>query len=100
MKQLKNSLGFCILALAAIVLLFWLSFGRDSALELYRLKKEKNRNESILRDLRNENNALSIEIKRLHEDNKYFESVARRELGLVKDNEVVYRFNPDLENGE
>ena len=45
-----------------------------------------------IRLLAEENRALLDEIHRLRSDMKYVESVARKELNLVKENEVIYRF--------
>jgi cell division protein FtsB len=39
-----------------------------------------------------QNRALRDEAARLKQDDLYLESLARRELGLVKPNEVVYHF--------
>jgi cell division protein FtsB len=40
-----------------------------------------------------QNQALRTEIKRLESDRLYLEGLARRELGLVRPNETVYRFH-------
>jgi cell division protein FtsB len=56
------------------------------------MQQEKGRYLAIINDLKEKNRILTAEIRRLREDPKYFESVARRELGLVKANEIIYRF--------
>ena len=38
---------------------------------------------------------LMNEIRRLREDRDYIETVARRELGLVKENELIIKFNSE-----
>jgi len=43
---------------------------------------------------------LANEIRRLKEDNKYFESVARKQLGMVKENEIIYRFKNELKGAK
>ena len=45
-----------------------------------------------IRRLAEENQDLLEEIDRLRTDMKYVESVARRQLNLIKENEVIYRF--------
>ena len=45
-----------------------------------------------IQELVEENQALLEEIERLRTDMSYIESVARRELNLIRENEVVYRF--------
>jgi len=42
--------------------------------------------------LAEQNRALSEEIERLHHDDAYLESLARKKYGLLKDNETVYEF--------
>ncbi len=48
-----------------------------------------------MEDLKEKNRLLVDEIRRLKEDKEYFESVARKELGLIKENEIIYRFKKD-----
>lgn len=62
------------------------------------MQKEKERCLAILKDLKEKNWLLANEIRRLKEDNKYFESVAREQLGMVKENEIVYRFKKELKS--
>lgn len=62
------------------------------------MQKEKERCLAILKDLKEKNRLLANEIRRLKEDNKYFESVAREQLGMVKENEIVYRFKKELKS--
>lgn len=56
------------------------------------MRKEEERCLTILDDLKEKNRLLTAEIRRLREDPSYFESVARKELGLVRENEIIYRF--------
>jgi cell division protein FtsB len=80
-----------ILCFVAALLFIWLSLGRNGLVDLYKMQKEREKHESILRDLKDNNRLLATEIRRLTQDPKYFESVARREMGLVKENEIIYR---------
>ena len=89
----KNYLTYVfILSLVAALLFAWLSFGRHGLIDLYKMQKEKERYLFIIKDLKEKNRLLAAEIRRLSVDPKYFESVARKELGLVKENEIIYRF--------
>jgi len=56
------------------------------------MQKENERSLAVIRGLEEKNKLLATEIRRLREDRQYLESVARKELGLVKDNEIIYRF--------
>ena len=76
----------------ALLLLAWVSFGKHGLLGLYKMRKEKERCLAILDDLKEKNRLLTAEIRRLREDPRYFESVVRKELGLVRENEIIYRF--------
>jgi cell division protein FtsB len=89
-----------IFSFVAAISLTWLSFGRHGLIDLYEMQKEKERCLAILKDLKEKNRLLADEIRRLKEDNKYFESVAREQLGMIKDNEIVYRFKTELKNGK
>lgn len=84
-----------ILCLAAVLLLAWISFGQNGLLDLYRMQKEKDKHVAILKDLKEKNRLLATEIRRLRKEPKYVESVARKELGLVRENEIIYRIRVD-----
>jgi cell division protein FtsB len=79
------------LCLVAGLLFVWLSFGQNGLFDLLNLQVQREENVTALRDLRERNRLLTSEIRRLREDPKYFESAARKELGLVRENEIIYR---------
>ena len=87
-----------ILCLVVGLLFAYLSFGRNGLVDLFKMRKERKENVTTLRDLREKNRLLASEIMRLREDPKYFESVARRDLGLVRENEIIFRIK-DGERG-
>ena len=91
---LKNNLVAYIILFSffVIFLLVWLSFGKHGFLSLYKIQKEQERCLAIVKNLKAKNRILATEIRRLKEDNKYFESVVREQLGMVKENEIIYRF--------
>jgi cell division protein FtsB len=84
-------LGLFIIILAVS----WLAFGDRGFIYLY--KKDKERQEYLVRiqKLEAANNELKDEIDRLRNDREYIEATARKELGLVKKDEVIYRFTED-----
>jgi cell division protein FtsB len=84
-----------ILCLVAGLLFAYLSLGKDGLVDLVQMQAEREKNLTTLRDLRGKNRLLASEIRRLREDPKYFESVARRELGLVKEDEIIFRIKED-----
>lgn len=84
-----------ILSSVAVLLLAWVSFGRHGLIDLYKMQKEKEEYLATIRDLKEKNQLLTAEIRRLREDKEYLESVARKELDLIKENEIIYRFKKE-----
>jgi cell division protein FtsB len=66
--------------------------GDDGVAHLMRLRAERRALGETAVALMQRNQALRREIERLREDDLYLESLARRQLGLVRPNEFVYRF--------
>lgn len=92
-----NKKRFVKFSFAAILLLgllvAWLGFGQRGFIYLYRMEKERQAYLERIKKLEKENHELLEEIHQLRTDSEYVESVARRELGLIKDNEILYRFS-------
>lgn len=70
----------------------WLAFGDRGFIHLYRMEKERQAYLEKIRQLEEANQELLDEIKRLRSDKEYIESEARKALGLVKEDEVIYKF--------
>ena len=85
----KILLSFAILALSS--LLFFVIFGENGLADLNLLKQERNLLLEKNRELEQKNIALYREIHRLKNDLKYIESVARRELGMIGKDEVIFK---------
>ena len=86
---------FLKLALLVLFLCFiigWLSFGERGFIHLHKMDKEREAYLKRISDLEQEKQSLLEEIKRLRTDKAHIESLARRELGLIKDDEILYRF--------
>ena len=81
---------FTLLFLGLIIA--WLGFGERGFKYLYGKEKERQAYLKRIHKLEKENQELLEEINRLHTDKEYLESVARKELGLIKDDEILYRF--------
>lgn len=73
-------------------ILFFTVFGDKGLLRIYELKQDKGRIDSRLVDTRGENERLKREIVALKSDRRYLESIARKDLGLVRSDEVIYQF--------
>jgi cell division protein FtsB len=73
-------------------ILFFTVFGDKGLLRIYELKQDKNKIDARLADNRNLNEKLKLEIVALKSDRRYIESIARKDFGLVRNNEVIYQF--------
>lgn len=76
-------------------ILAWLAFGERGLIPLYRTEIEREACIDRIRQLAEENQTLVEEIHRLNTDMDYVESVVRKEFNLIKENEIIYRFNKD-----
>ncbi|MGD8230266.1 MAG: septum formation initiator family protein [Desulfobacteraceae bacterium] len=96
----KGFLKFSFITLLFFALMAsWLGFGERGFIHLYRMERDRQAHMERIRTLEKENEALLEEINRLRTDKDYLESVARTELGLVKDNEILYRFSTEQREG-
>ena len=75
-----------------LFILFFTVFGDKGLLRIFELKQDKAKIENRLAEIRNENNILKREISALKTDRRYIESIARKDFGLVRANEVIYQF--------
>ncbi|MGE0155656.1 MAG: septum formation initiator family protein [Geobacter sp.] len=75
-------------------ILFFTVFGERGLLRIYEMRQEKRRIDDKVTELKTENDQLRTEIAALHNDRYYLERIARKDLGLVKPNEIIYQFPP------
>jgi cell division protein FtsB len=73
-------------------ILFFTVFGDKGLLRIYELKQDKSKIETRLADSKVDNDKLKREIVALKSDRRYLESIARKDFGLVRSNEVIYQF--------
>ena len=73
-------------------ILFFTVFGDKGLLRIYELRADKNEIDGRLMETRTENEKLKHEIVALKTDRRYLESIARKDFGLVRSDEVIYRF--------
>jgi cell division protein FtsB len=81
--------------IAGIVLglvFLWDVVGPFGLWKIHRMKKERERIYLSNLELAKKNTALEEQIKRFKDDPEYQEYVIRRELGWVRDNEILYKF--------
>jgi len=95
----RRKLLFLILSL--LVLLGLLTFlGDKGILHLLRLQKELARIREANTKIEEENQKLKEEVRRLQSEKRYIEEIARRELGMVKEGEIIYQFDSSAKEKE
>jgi cell division protein FtsB len=72
-------------------LLFFIIFGEHGLIDLNTLKNERDQLAEKSEQLTRKNLSLSVEIDRLKHDPKYIENVARQELGMVGEDELILK---------
>jgi len=88
----KKHLLLLILLLFLILGIFTF-FGDKGILHLLRLQKELDRIKEVSAKIEDENRKLKEEVRRLQNEKRYIEEIARKELGLVKEGEIIYQFD-------
>jgi cell division protein FtsB len=87
-----------ILLSLVIVLLFslllFIMFSDSGLADLFKLRSEKDRLLQENARLKRENLTLYRTIERLKNDPEYIESIARKELGMIKEGEVILKPKP------
>ena len=73
-------------------ILFFTVFGDKGLLRIFELRQDKSKIETRLAESRVDNEKLKYEIVALKSDRRYLESIARKDFGLVRSNEVIYQF--------
>ena len=91
------------LLLGMVIVIFivsWLAFGDRGFVYLYRMDQERQEYLERIKNLEATNQELRDEINRLQYDKEYIEATARKELGLLKENEVIYKFTEEDKNSK
>ena len=99
LKPSRHWLSYSLVTLLVLISVF-LIFGEWGLLHYWRLSDEATRLERRTRALQSENEHLRENVYRLGNDDQYLEKVAREELGLAREGEVVYRFPRPSNTGD
>jgi cell division protein FtsB len=75
-----------------LFILFFTVFGDKGLLRIFELRQDKSKIEARLSTAKSDNEKLKREIVALKTDRRYMESIARKDFGLVRSNEVIYLF--------
>ncbi len=88
------SLRYYIIPASIILfILFFTVFGKQGVLRIHHLAQEKEDIRKKAAQIQAENEQLKREIEALKSDRRYLESIARKEFGLVRPNEIIYQFS-------
>ena len=96
MNNLSNPQKIILTASLVVMLsvLLVLVFGDNGMMELSRLKATKRQLVETNAGLTKENMQLYRAIDRLQNDPVFVENVARRELGMIRSDEIIFTFGP------
>jgi len=81
------------IALLLIIALFAV-LGDKGLIDLYRVRGELDGIQTYNRALEKENREIEKEIALLKGDRRYIEHIAKKELGMIRKNEVIYKIRP------
>ena len=87
-KKFLLLIFFCFLILGFLTV-----FGEKGILHLLRLQKELDQTKERNAKIQEENQKLKEEVRRLQQEKRYIEEIARKELGMVKEGELIYQFD-------
>lgn len=84
---------FILLLCVFLLFGFFTFFGEKGILHLLRMQKELARIKETNLKMEEENQRLKEEVRRLQYEKRYIEEIARKELGMVKEEEILYQFD-------
>ena len=87
------------LLIIIVVMLGYAVFGNRGVLRILQAERHQQQLEAELQDLQQEKQLLREEIERLRTDKEYWEQLARKKLGMVREGELIYHL-PDKEKTE
>lgn len=96
MRPSRSSPRWLVYLLSSLLFAFLLFtvLGERGVFHLWRLRGEKIQLDEKNFALQKENDALRDRVDRIRSDDRYLEKLAREELGLIRQGEMVYRFAP------
>lgn len=92
-KEMTKKRFLLLVLFLFLILGFFTFFGDKGILHLLRLQKQLARIKEMNSKIEGENRKLREEVRRLQHEKRYIEEIARRELGMVKEGEIIYQFD-------
>ena len=92
--NLKRNIMLVLAIMTMVLMLLFIVFGENGLTDLYKLKMEKDNLSKKNDELKKENISFYREIERLKNDPRYVEDLARKELGVIGEDEVIIKVKP------
>ena len=92
-KSERHFSGWVAVGVLALIFL-WGIFGRNGLVDLIQLRSQRSQWVTRNNTVEEQNSALSHQIERLKTDWDFIESIARKELEMVREKEVVIQIRP------
>ena len=96
----RQTIFLSLAILTLFSLLLFIMFSDSGLADLFKFKSERDRLLQENARLKRENLALYRTIERLKNDPEYIESIARKELGMIKKNEVILKPKTSVGDGD
>ena len=93
-KRVRPNLWLVIALLAGSCLFLIAIFGSNGLMRWLQSDQEKKSLTAELEKIEEQNARIRREIDALMHNGKYIETIARRDLGMVKADEIIYQFLP------
>ena len=90
----RQKILLSIVILVLFSLLLFIMFSDNGLADLFKLKSDKDRLLQENTRLKRENLIMYRTIERLKNDPEYIESIARKELGMIRKGEVILKSKP------
>lgn len=94
MRQNKRRLSIAGYIVISIYIIFSFVFSDLGLFKYFVMRGERDHLNNAISHLGSENKSLREEVTKLKTDPDYIESLARDKLGLVKEGETIYKFEP------
>jgi len=89
--SMKHAVLLSLAACLIVSLMFFIISGTRGLADLNQMKNERDRIRDQNQQITQDNVTLGVEIDRLHNDPAYIESVARKDLGMIGQDEIVIK---------
>jgi len=99
-KETVKRAALPVVSAILIIFLLLIVFAKNGILDLSKKKVELQESVAKNDELKEENKILYREVNRLKSDQEYIEQVARKELGMIKKNEIIVKFHSDKDDDQ